>query len=519
MILFAVLGLLFIAMIVFAVMSARKDWHWLNPVLLVFIFIAGSAAMIGMGQTLHLRRGVLSKLDKEQKRVVRAETQRQELLYGDMSSSEYGPKSLRGLSQQNELLQLGRGRVWSGHKLPKPPETQLPKTIANVDGEIEFKFPAEQPEVEDESMSLANVELFAFSNDANGTPVEFVGKFLVVEQTQTELFLKQSVPIANWQEYRQPQATSWTLFERMPFDKHGIYRDLYEHQNPDKSLMVDDKFDISTFRNYLTAENSPLSAANLGMQPNSAQYERLIDEFTFDGVSIGEIDAWVDGAANRVSPRFEPAPTEVFIRYKFNGNSTETYTVDDKTGKLDTDGTYTIQGHAVDPLLHLSPGDESRDVTFKKDDIVEIDLVTSEGYQRAEGTQVPPFTVREPSVKEVGRFYRRKLVDFPYEMTKIYNRFFQSGNDKDRLFGNNEVHDTALADLMKQQQERTREKVAYENDNNLLRNDLDRINSILQQRERQVADNAQKIETLQRQLDDLRRSIELRAQRIGATSP
>lgn len=506
MILYAVLGLLFIAMIVFAVLSAKKDWHWLNPVLLVFIFIAGSAAFIGMAQTLHLRRGVLSKLNQVQKRVTEKETLRQKLIYGDIESSEYGPNSLRGLSQQVELLQLGRGRVWSGG------------TVSNIEGEIKFTFPAEQPEIEDENMSLANVELFAFANDANGTPILFVGKVLVVEQTQTELFLEPSVPIANAQEFRQPQAGSWTLFERMPFDKHDIFRDLYRQQNPDDDSMAGDNFDINKFRNFLVTNNYAFPPNKMGMQPNSSEYERLIDEFTFDGLSIGEIDAWVDRAPNRVSPRFEPDPTEVFIVYKFNGNSNETYTVDDKTGKLDTDGAFSIQGHAVDPSLQLSPGDESRDVTFRKDDIVEIDQVTAEGYQRSDGTQVLPFTEREPNVEIVDRIYRRKLVDFPYEMTKLYNRGSQAGTDTDRLVGNNETQDTALKDALKQQQERTREKVALENDNNLLRNDLDRINSILQQRDQQVAENARKIERLQAQLEQLRQSIELRSQGLGTNS-
>lgn len=505
MILFAILGVLLIAMIVFAVMSARKDWHWLNPVLLVFIFIAGSAAMVGMAQTLHLRRGVISKIEKLRDRAVSQEKLRQELVFGDLNSAEYGPDSLRGRSQTLELLQLGRGRVWEGG------------TVSNTDGEIQFTFPAEQPAVEDENMSLANVEIFAFANNQQGTPVSFVGKFLVVEQTQTELFLAQSVPIANWQEFGQPQAATWTLFERMPFDKHGTYRELYRFQNPDNDLIVDDKFDITRFRAYLTAADSPLAANNIGMQPNTEQYEQLIDQIAFDGLSTGEIEAWVESAPNRISRRFEPDPTEVFIRYKFNGNSTESYTVDDKNGKLDTDGTFNIQGHAVDPLLQLSPGEESREVTFRKDDFVEIDLRTAEGYQRPDGGQVPPFTEREPAVEEAGRFYRRKLVDFPYEMTKLYNRGSQTENEFARLQSNNLTQDTALADMRTQDQDRIREKIAYENDNKKLRNDQDRVNAFLQQRDQQVTDNARKIENLRARLEELRRSIELRAQPIGAT--
>jgi len=469
-----------------------------------------------MAQTLHLRRGVLKKIDKERDRVVRAESQKQKLIFGDINSAEYGPESLRGLAQQVELLQLGRGRVWAGGTVAYLPGEKL-EDGTEEDGEIKFTFPAEQPEVEDEdNMSLLHVELFAFANDQAGFP-SFVGKFRVIEQTQTDLFMQQSV-LADWQEYRQPQAASWTLYERMPFDKHGIFRDLYAQLFPNESLMNGDKFDIGKFRQFLTTHESAFPAAKVNLDPSSAEYERLIDELAFDTLSIGEIDAWVDSAPNRVSPRFEPGPTEVIVRYKFTGDSKETYTVDEKNAKLDTDGTFTIQGYAVDPLLHLSPGEESRDVSFKKDDIVEIDLRTAEGYERPDGTKVQQFTTREPAVVETDRIFMRKLVDFPYEMTNLYNRGFQAQTEQQRLASNNEVQDTAEADMKKQQQERTREKVAYENDNKLLQNDLDRINAVLQEREQQVAENARQIESLQSQLEALRQSIELQSQSFGASA-
>ena len=502
MILYAVLGILFIVMVVLAVLSARNDWHWLNPVLLVFIFIAGSAGMIGMAQTLHLRRVALKKVDTQQKRALQEEDELQTILYGDISSLEYGPKSLRGVSQQVELMQLGRGREWPNGK------------VTVEEGEIKFAFAEAQPEVANENMSLVNVELFAFANQ-NQSPVSFVGKFLVIEQTPTELYLQPSIPIANFQEASAPTAESWTLFERMPFDKHGIFHELYQSVVGVDVAISGDDFDIGKFRQFLMMNQFAFPAAEAGLDPQSPEYERLIDEFAFDGLSLGVIEAWVERAPNRVSARFEPTPTEVFVRYKFNGNSTETYTVDDKSGKLDTDGTFSVQGQAIDPLLQLSPGTESRDVTFKKDDVVEIDLRTAEGYQRPDGTVVPPFTEREPNVVEADRIFRRKLVDFPYEMTKLYNRGSQAQNDQLRLVSNNEVQDTALEDLLKQQQDRTREKVAYENDNKLLRNDVDRISAVLQQREQQVEDNGRKIEALESQLGELRRRIEIRAQSFG----
>ena len=504
MIFLVVIGLLFIAMIVFAVLSARKDWFWLNPVLLVFIFIAGVVGIAAMSQTLQLRLAAMKKVDSETKRMVRAEKERQEVIFGDLNSSTYGPNSLRGLNQQLELLQLGRGRVWPGG------------TVANENGKIKFTFPAPQPEIDNADLSLVDAELVAFAVNANGEP-SFVGRFLVTNQSTTELLLEESVPIANWQEYRQPEAQSWTLYERMPFDKHGIFKDLYDHYFPDKPLVDGDRFDIDQFRKFLTSHPDALPADKMNMPADSPAYERLIDELAFDGLMFGEIDTWVDKAANRSAARFEPNPAEVFVRYKFTSDSKESYIVDDKTGKLDTDGAFSIQGHAVDPLLHLSPGAETREVSFKKDDIVEIDLRTAEGYQRTDGTQVRPFTEREPSVEVVGRVFRRELVDFPYEMTNYYNRGSQAETETARLVSNNEVQDTTLEDLLKQQQDRTREKVSFENDNKLLQNDLDKLQALLDTREQKVAENDRKIEALKSELDRLRAGIEVSSRAFGVS--
>ena len=503
MIFLIVIGLLFIAIIVAAVLSARNEWYWLNPVLLVFIFIAGVVGVAAMSQTLQLRLKAMKKVADVTQRAERAAAERQRVIFGDLKSSTYGPESLRGINQQLELLQLGRGRVWDGG------------TVANENGKIKFTFAQEQAKVDNKDLSLVDAELVAFAVDAEGVP-SFVGKVRVTSQSPTELTLEQSVPIANFKEYAQPSAATWTLYERMPFDKHGIFKDLYGHRFPDKPLVENDEFNINRFRKFLTSHPSALPADKMGMDAGSAAYERLIDELAFDGLTFGQIDTWVESNGNRISPRFEPVPDEVFVRYKFTGDSKESYIVDDKSGKLDTDGTFSIQGHAVDPLLQLSPGTESREVSFKKDDIVEIDLRTAEGYQRTDGTPVLPFTEREPKVEEVGRVFRRKLVDFPYEMTKFYNRGSQAETETARLVSNNEVQDTTLADLLKQQQERTREKVAYENDNKRLQNDLDSLESLLAKRDQQVAENERKIEALKSELDRLRASIEVSSRAFGS---
>ena len=412
MILYAILGLLFIASIVFAVMS-RKDWHWLNLVLLVFVFMAGAAGMVAMAQTLHLRKTAVKKYTDAYNNAQNLEKQANEAIFGDPNSSEYGPDSLRGVAQQIKLLRIGRGRVFSGG------------TASNVDGNIRFEFPAELPSVDDQSLTLQDVELFAFADvvqEGVKLPVGFVGRFLVVEQQPKFLVLERTDLLPNFQIYADPSASTWTLFERMPFDRHGVFREALKIED-----VSDEDFNISEFRNVLATRFMP--AQNFGLDPASAEYERILDEFCFDGLSLGKVENWVESqAATRINKRFEPKLDEVFVTYKFEKTSGP-YEVDDTSGKLDTDGTFTILGLAVDPTLHLP---DNKAVVFQKDDIVNIDLRTAEGYERPDGTIVKPFPQRE-QVSEVGRFYSRKLTDYPFEMGNIFSRSEKAADEADRL--------------------------------------------------------------------------------------
>ncbi len=490
MIVYAILGLLLVAVIVFVVLSA-KDWHWLNLVLIVFVFIAGSAAMLAMAQTLHLRTKAIKRYDSALKDA-QAKTQlANDAVFGKADSAEYGADSVRGLAQQVNLLRIGRGRVYSNG------------SVSNTDGQIRFEFPTELPDGNDDALTLQDTELFAFQEvqrpaaDGDGQisiPVGFIGKFLVVEQQPKFLVMERTGLLGNFTQYQQPTGT-WSLYERMPFDRHGIFRDVMG-----LSDVQEEDFKISEFRNALI---NFMPAQMFGLEANSAPYERLIDEFCFDGLSLGKIQNWVESqAASRVSKRFEPKLDEVFVRYRFEKTS-DPYDVDDTSGKLDTDGTFTINGLAVDPTLHLP---ENKQVVFKKDDIVNIDLRTAEGYQRPDGTEVPAFAVRE-SVVEVGRFYSRTLTDYPFEMTNIFNRSEKMADDADRLIENNEVQQLANDDTLLQQQERSRLIASLEKDNGMLQQDLDQVTALLQSLEDQQRGKAEMIESLLEEMNSLQESL------------
>lgn len=493
MILYAILGLLLIGMIVLAVLS-RKDWHWLNLVLLIFVFIAGSAAMISMAQTLFLRRNAYIAWDRAVTAAKKADDALEIAIFGDVDSAEYSSDSLRGVSQELNLLQIGRGRTISNGK------------VSNNNGQIRFEFPEEQPAAQDEN-SLLQRDLFAFAEaDVNGglAPVTFVGKFRVTEQQPGFLTLDRTDLVADAEQYARP-TSSWTLFERMPFDVHGIFRDA-----EGITAQKEEDFDISAFRQKLTSKYLP--AAMFGLEPDSAAYEAIIDRYAFDGLSIGKIKRWIDAnQATRKEP-FDPPIDEKFVLFRFEGKSKETYAVDDESGNLEDDGAFTPNGLAVDRKLHLG-----RDVDFKKDDLVLIDQRTAlEGYDNPDGTRIQPFNTRE-NVENLGVYFSRKLTDYPFELGNIVNRTRRTSDSTSRISANNEVQQATNQNMEAQRLERVRQLGAVDDDNKFLQEDVDLIEALAATREEENRLNARRIDELLDEIDRLKqRVVELEASSVYA---
>ena len=199
-------------------------------------------------------------------------------------------------------------------------------------------------------------------------PVTYVGNMRVVSETPDTVVLEPMF-IANAEEFETPSGT-WTLFEKMPVDRNDAFRRAEEVD------VNEEGFDISAFREALMTKYMP--AGLFGMDPESEAYERLIDTYAFDGLTLGQIDKWIEAnRATRKNTRFEPELEEIFVRYKFNKKSRRNYQVD-ATGKLNlaTDGMFTPQGYAVLEELHVG-GDGT--VKFEANDEIIVDQLTAGG--------------------------------------------------------------------------------------------------------------------------------------------
>ncbi len=396
---YAIIGIAFVLLVVFAVMAARNTWHWINSVFLVLTFIVGVGAAVKTSEVYQERTADMKEAMAAKNRAETNEAAAREAVYGP-DAVNYGPESLRGRTEELNLELAGRGRVWEHGQVAVKGNNRV------------FKFPVARPA--DEGVgAMQDIKLYAFMDgpvplkDGSGTvssPVSFIGTVSVAGETPDSVELE-PVFLANEAEFTKPSAT-WTLFEKMPSDRNDAFHRV-------EGLDVkDEAFDISSYRTKLMTQYMPASL--FGMAPDSPEYEKLIDSYAFDGLTRGQWENWIEAnRATRINPRFEPPPEEVFVEFKFDKKS-GAYQVD-ADGNLQNDGLFTPLGHAVRIDLHVgAPGT----VTFDKGETVLVDQLNADGYQRGDGSVVEPFDQRE-DVTRGNEIYVRRKRDYPYLLSDL----------------------------------------------------------------------------------------------------
>ena len=501
MIFYIVYGLIFLILIVLSVMAA-KHLHWINAVIVVLLFLSTAAASLGMAGVLFKRSKAVKKLNTIETKTVAIRKDYNDAVFGDANSIGFGKNSLRAKTAELDLLLVGRGRVWNGG------------TATAAEGEWTYAFPSPVPPgSEDQLKLLEGMEVNVFSErpltvttsegpKPSVIPVGYIGKFRIVE-AKNEGFILEAVRIINREEATNPTST-WTIFEKMPLDRRGSFKQALAAINPDADF---EKMSISDFRRVLETQFFP--ADNFPFEADSVQYEKLIDRYAFDGRSLGQIDEWVESqsnSGNRKSGAFQPLPEEVQVKYRFNKESRE-YTVD-ATGSLDTDGAFTPLGLAISPDLHLNST-----VKFKKDDEVVVDSLTALGYER-DGTPIEPFSTSE-DVTEIDRIYVRQNQDFPYLFSQLSSRgVTRLESLQDRKADNNLYDNTISKNLAQQIQERTALQAELESDNRNLEVDVETISGVTTASSEEINSLVQRLQQAKREQDALRAQLGQIARRV-----
>lgn len=487
MIAYLVVGLVFLLLIVLAVL-ARKHWHWSNIVFVLLTYLAGVAALSGLGKVYERRTAALR--DFQQSEVARetALTERDLAIYGPPGAFQYTPDSLRGTNERLNLELIGQGRVWMNGSVEARGENYL------------FKFKTARDANDPTLGKMKNVLLYVFA-DASSLeqplpyPATYLGTFRVSDESLESLELAPQF-VVSADALTRP--ATWSLFEKMPIDRWNVFHTVNG---------VDDLADlkkIHELRTKMVAEIIPPEQFKLAA--DSKEYEAIVDRLLFDGMAIGDIEKYIaEHQAERKSMRFEPAPQEVFVRYRFDEKSNRSYVVDGD-GRLDLNGEFSSTGQAYNKQIHYG-----REITFNKGDEILIDQLTADGYQRADQTQVQPFSQMEP-VTEIGRIYRRRLVDFPFLLAEYRSQANALAKRTAETKLENEVTQRALDDTLAQERNRDDSIARLQQDRDNLRADNELISNLLMQR-------SAELDEIRQRMAALRTDMERMLDKVGRASP
>lgn len=478
---YAIFGLIFVLLVVFAVLSA-KHWHWVNIVFLILTYIAGVAAAAGLSKALELRRSNMKAANTAEQRAEKSKADLDLAIYGSPNSITYDEGSLRGLNEQLLREMLGRGRVWSNG------------TVSLKDNNRVFQFSAARADGEN-PVPMERVLVYMFADrviDGGKVPVDFIGTARVISETPSQVELE-PVFIAQSNLYGQPGDT-WSLFEKMPIDRRDTFK---KHAG-----ITDEEFDVQAYRDLLV--NEYLRADELGMDPNSEAYEKLIDRYAFDGMKMGDIETYCNGV--RRLQNFLPSPEEVFVEFRFDKKTDAVFEVDaGENSSIASSGAY-LNGRAVDPLLKAGSK-----ISFAKDDTVLVDQLTAEGYQRSDGQNVESFSRRYP-VTEVDRYFRREVRDYPYMLADLRRQSSRFTDELARVKKNVNVTQGALDDATAQVNVRDDMVAKLQQDQDNLRADQAEISRLLQERTNQLDNLLRRSRELDEQIKSQYRMI------LGATT-
>ena len=452
-----VFSLLLILLIVFCVLSA-KNWHWSNIVFLILCYLAGVAACVGLADVLDKRTKALALVKKTEMEAVGLRidsdndgiddaidaeigddrsngpdadndgisdskarlalaNQAKYAVFGNPNSLSYSPNSLRGLNDRYDLEIYGRGRVW---QKCVPTEQQgdirvvqldVPRTTADFDEKVK------------RNLMLLGAELYVFRDfpmELNGkevkVPSQFIGSMQVIAETPESFTLEPNF-ILSQSAFEIDAETTWTLYQKMPSDRHDVFKSLVDGFDPSSDELEDSQ--ITEYREEL---EKLLPAVRLGFEIESSDneiaskaekaYEQYIDYICFDGMSINRINEWITAhAAQRKSGDFVCNDEDKFTKYQFTADCDEGFVVDGE--KVETiydadayQGGYQPDGRVVDRSLQ-NEGQE--DVRFKEKDVV----LVAEGYTLEGQPPVKSFKDRGFPVDDLGKVFVRGLHDFP----------------------------------------------------------------------------------------------------------
>lgn len=423
-------GVLFIALVVFLVYSA-KLWHWAHVTAVALVFLTAVPAYYCAAYVLKTRKAIVKEHAEAQKAAESERTRYLNVLYGAQTGTGggFGDGSLKAELTRYKLLTTGKGRSWDQSTLQSRNETAYVFEVAApapapVDENAAAADPAAAPaagapaagapaagaapETTEGEYPLVGALVYAFQltglqqgENRLDVPGGYMGAFRVTavegnRVTAAPEFLMET-------EVRPGDGVA--LFERPPLDTHDVMQ----------AALGFSAADTPTIDAYREKFQTVFPPETFGLTSTSQSYLDLLDAFSFDGRSIdSEINVWL---AAQGRPAWNPGVEERVAVSRILREFEETV---DGTQDVVTSGDFDALGRANDPELQL--GKPARIVASKAGDdkdVILIDKATaSSGYARPDGTQVRSWE-EDGRSETVTDLYSRRLRDHTTEIQQL----------------------------------------------------------------------------------------------------
>ncbi|MEM6363725.1 MAG: hypothetical protein AAF745_04815 [Planctomycetota bacterium] len=400
---YALLGFLVLLVIVQAVVvwKASADWRWyqVTPVvilmLLAVVFAYPTAGALKSRQAWHK-----VKEDLEE-RVERVRAEQLELKYGDPNNPLATDGALP-LAKQLAILSVEAGRRWRGLQLGQADFNGTPSITLSSPPPGGVEGLPEDNDADAPALPLIPKDLVVYGFGERPQPgvdipmpVFYLGEFRVTQSTPNQVTLTPTGPLlpAQIQAISQRQASSWSVYELLPLDRHEAF--IAEGSTPDDNNLF------------------------------GRMDEQLIRRLMGTGLPPEELARYLEDG-RRSQP--DDPPLTRWVKVQFTKNHSIVVDSPDQRDAL-SGGFFDGSGRAVDSRLQTGNGGE---VTFKRDQ----ELIVKE--------EAANVLLDEGVARLIDTYYLRPLNDYRFVLRRIRLRIAELRQRQTELNFEQEVLQRAI---------------------------------------------------------------------------
>ncbi|MBM4001513.1 MAG: hypothetical protein FJ297_18595 [Planctomycetes bacterium] len=468
--------------------KTRRAWDVVAGFL---VFISACVLLIFLSMSLKARRTWLKKLDGLEVKMAQLTDEHGKLLYGDLTevSQQGGEDSVQTIGAKLGRLLLDRGRTW---------RQSVPSPLA-ADGTIIVNIATAAAGRPHQIPVNFIIHAFRESDHPAGyrVPATYLGEFQVVAVTETSVQLRATLQSPDLSAFvaRNPTANfadafnntfvsnaTWSLYEILPVDDHRVFA--AADSQPDlvapAAFGAPNEAEISQTLQFI-AERSAIP-------PSPESLQAIADRYRRDG---------------RRSTNEDP-PEFVYATVRFTKEYAEKVDSDAPLSPLNSEF-FDASGQAQVPFLQRGEGGS---VTIKADTVGAFPLEQA-NQLTASG-----------SCELVDRIYVRKLHDFASAFHALYDQYIDISNKSKSQAYNRDQLDAANKNLTLVIQKRQDERSKVETDLGFVKQEADRVKSLVGRLQQDLSATQDHLRTLfranlalEQELAGIEKAILDRAQR------